>query len=158
VCEGNWVADLELRVRRFRFGPSTLNLQVKVKGPGAVVLPARVISTKNKHLLVIYSIPTRGFTAVVSVFGGTPSNKPFGLKLFAARLVRSLHRSGTHSPIGRIGAHRTGRRFDPTAFRFDLALGDIIEMSRLFRSQSQGLSVLRFTPGFRATKNPAYTG
>jgi hypothetical protein len=43
-------------------------------------LPARAISTKNKHLLVIYSIPTRGFTAVVSVFGGTPPPKPFRCK------------------------------------------------------------------------------
>jgi hypothetical protein len=33
-----------------------------------LALPARAISTKNKHLLVIYSIPTRGFTAAVSVF------------------------------------------------------------------------------------------
>jgi hypothetical protein len=31
---------------------------------------------KNKHLLAIYSIPTRGFTAVVSVFEGTPPAKP----------------------------------------------------------------------------------
>jgi hypothetical protein len=42
--------------------------------------PARAISTKNKHLLVIYSIPTRGFTAVVSVFRGTPPPKPFRCK------------------------------------------------------------------------------
>ena len=37
-------------------------------------------STKNKHLLVIDSIPTRGFTAVVSVFMGTPPKKPFNCK------------------------------------------------------------------------------
>ncbi len=40
------------------------------------MIPAQAISTKNKHLLAIYSIPTRGFTAVVSVFGGTPPPKP----------------------------------------------------------------------------------
>jgi hypothetical protein len=40
-----------------------------LKEPEAfIALPARAISTKNKHLLVIYSIPTRGFTAAVSVF------------------------------------------------------------------------------------------
>jgi hypothetical protein len=57
------------------------------KGPGAANaggvrkdLPAHAISTKNKHLLVIYSIPTRGFTAVVSVFRGTPPPKPFRCK------------------------------------------------------------------------------
>ena len=32
------------------------------------MLPAHAISTKNKHLLAIYSIPARGFTAAVSVF------------------------------------------------------------------------------------------
>jgi hypothetical protein len=41
--------------------------------------------------LVIYSIPTRGFTAVVSVFGGTPPPKPFRCKsrpdTFGARLT-----------------------------------------------------------------------
>jgi len=44
------------------------------------MLPARAISTKNKHLLVIYSIPTRGFTAAVSVFRGTPPPKPLNCK------------------------------------------------------------------------------
>ena len=36
---------------------------------------------KNKHLLAIDSIPTRGFTAVVSVFGGTPPPKPLSCKI-----------------------------------------------------------------------------
>jgi hypothetical protein len=45
-------------------------------------LPAHAISTKNKHLLVIYSIPTRGFTAAVSVFRGTPPPKPFNCKVW----------------------------------------------------------------------------
>ena len=45
------------------------------------MLPARAISTKNKHLLVIYSIPTRGFTAAVSVFRGTPPPKPLICKI-----------------------------------------------------------------------------
>ena len=53
----------------------------KLKGPGAFMLPARAISTKNKHLLVIYSIPTRGFTAAVSVFWGTPPPKPLDCKV-----------------------------------------------------------------------------
>jgi hypothetical protein len=47
------------------------------------MLPARAISIKNKHLLVIYSIPTRGFTAVVSVFRGTPPAKPLICKSVA---------------------------------------------------------------------------
>ena len=52
----------------------------KLRGPGAFMLPAHAISTKNKHLLVIYSIPARGFTAAVSVFGGTPPAKPLKCK------------------------------------------------------------------------------
>ena len=44
-------------------------------------LPAHAISTKNKHLLAIYSIPARGFTAAVSVFEGTPPPKPLNCKI-----------------------------------------------------------------------------
>ena len=67
-------------------GPSTwqedillLNHSREIKRAGSFTLPAHAISTKNKHLLVIYSIPTRGFTAAVSVFGGTPPPKPLKL-------------------------------------------------------------------------------
>jgi hypothetical protein len=52
----------------------------EIKRAGSFVLPARAISIKNKHLLVIYSIPTRGFTAAVSVFMGTPPAKPLNCK------------------------------------------------------------------------------
>jgi hypothetical protein len=60
-------------------------------GPGGIlhcalcilrsIPPARAISTKNKHLLAIYGKPTRGFTAVVSVFWGTPPAKPLDCKI-----------------------------------------------------------------------------
>jgi len=59
----------------------------KLRGPGAFRFPAHAISTKNKHLLAIYSIPTRGFTAAVSVFRGTPPAKPLICKS-KIRLVR----------------------------------------------------------------------
>jgi hypothetical protein len=49
-------------------------------------LPAHAISTKNKHLLVIYSIPARGFTAAVSVFRGTPPPKPLECKSISNHL------------------------------------------------------------------------
>ena len=53
-------------------------------------LPAHAVSIKNKHLLVIYAIPARGFTAAVSVFMGTPPPKPLICKFvsnhFGARL------------------------------------------------------------------------
>ena len=57
-----------------------LNHSRESKRAGSYSLPARAISTKNKHLLAIYSIPTRGFTAAVSVFIGTPPPKPLRFK------------------------------------------------------------------------------
>ena len=90
----------------------------KLKGPGAfLTLPAHAISTKNKHLLVIYSIPARGFTAAVSVFRGTPPTKPFDCKIW-------FWHSGALSRDR--GAHPTGGepRFSRAHFR--LVPGDII--------------------------------
>ena len=59
-----------------------LNHNREIKRAGSVLtLPARAISTKNKHLLVIYPIPTRGFTAALSVFRGTPPPKPLNCKI-----------------------------------------------------------------------------
>ena len=71
----------------------------KLKGPGAFVLSARAISIKNKHLLVIYSIPARGFTAAVSVFGGTPPTKPLKCKSVSNHLGARL-RSRWVDPSG----------------------------------------------------------
>ena len=59
-----------------------LNHNREIKRAGSVITPpARAISIKNKHLLVVYSTPTRGFTAAVSVFMGTPPAKPLNCKL-----------------------------------------------------------------------------
>jgi hypothetical protein len=63
------------------------------------VLPARAISIKNKHLLVIYSIPTRGFTAAVSVFGGTPPAKPLNVKFVSLFLALRLTVHGHTTPV-----------------------------------------------------------
>ena len=71
----------------------------KLKGPGEIALPARAISIKNKHLLVIYSIPARGFTAAVSVFGGTPPTKPLKCKSVSNHLGARL-RSRWVDPSG----------------------------------------------------------
>jgi hypothetical protein len=50
------------------------------------------ISTKNKHLLAIYSIPARGFTAAVSGFEGTPPPKPLNCKIrFASAVIGPRH-------------------------------------------------------------------
>jgi hypothetical protein len=59
--QGPWRGDILL-----------LNHNREIKRAGRVIArPARAISIKNKHLLAIYSTPTRGFTAAVSVFRGT---------------------------------------------------------------------------------------
>jgi hypothetical protein len=85
-------------------GPSTwqedillLNHSRESKRAGSFTLPAHAISTKNKHLLVIYSIPTRGFTAAVSVFWGTPPPKPLECKSWRTQLARFFATDG-HSP------------------------------------------------------------
>jgi hypothetical protein len=60
-----------------------LNHSREIKRAGSdLALPAYAISTKNKHLLAIYSIPTRGFTAALSVFMGTPPAKPLECKFW----------------------------------------------------------------------------
>jgi hypothetical protein len=82
--------------------------------------------------LVIYSIPTRGFTAAVSVFRGTPPPKPLECKFW----------------LNTIGALLCERWADPTGgeprlscARFSFVSVDIIEMSPSFRSQIVHLSL-----------------
>ncbi len=81
------------------------------------MIPARAISTKNKHLLMVYSTPTRGFTAAVSVFRGTPPPKPLKCKI-------GYNRSGSRD--GRLWAHHTGGRPKPAFAKISFAPGDII--------------------------------
>ena len=111
-------------------------------------LPAHAISTKNKHLLVIYSIPARGFTAAVSVFRGTPPPKPLKCKSVSNHLGARL-RSRWADP--------TGEEFLLLCAIFSFATADIIETSLGYRSQTVHLSLPSFTISFRETKNPAYT-
>src|SRR5688572_523490 len=99
-------------------------------------LPAHAISTKNKHLLVIYSIPTRGFTAALSVFRGTLPPKPLECKFWLNTIGALLCERWAY-PIG--GEPRLSRA------RFNFVSVDIIEMSPSFRSQIAHLSLLRFT-------------
>jgi len=107
----------------------------KIKGAGSVLtLPAHAISTKNKHLLVIYLIPTRGFTAALSVFRGTPPPKPFDCKIWL-NTIGALFSDGWRHPTG------WEPRLSCALFRFVLV--DIIEMSLSFHSQIVHLSLLR---------------
>jgi hypothetical protein len=92
-------------------GPSTwqedillLNYNRESKRAGSYSLPAQAISTKNKHLLVIYSIPTRGFTAAVSVFIGTPPPKPLKLNSGITQSARICSADEQNSPVENLGS------------------------------------------------------
>ena len=108
-------------------------------------LPARAISTKNKHLLVIYSIPTRGFTAAVSVFRGTPPTKPLECKSWL-NTTRALLCERWAEPTG--GEPRLSRA------RFSFMSIDIIKMSPSFRSQIVHLSFLDWLSVIQGNKKP----
>jgi hypothetical protein len=98
------------------------------------LLPAHAISTKNKHLLAIYSIPTRGFTAAVSVFRGTPPAKPLNCK-FKIRFTRP------GDTIFRLWADPTGEASLLVLAKFKLPPEDITGMSRYSCSQTVHLSL-----------------
>ena len=92
----------------------------KLKGPEAIALPAHAISIKNKHLLVVYATPTRGFTAAVSVFMGTPPAKPLICKSVSNHLG---------ALISNRWADPTGEAFCSLGTIFDFVLTDIIKTS-----------------------------
>ena len=117
----------------------------KLKGPEAIALPAHAISIKNKHLLVIYSIPARGFTAAVSVFRGTPPPKPSICKSVSIRLG-ARNRSAW--------AHHAGGMPRHSCALIRLALSDIIETSLCYRSQTVHLSLPPFHRQFQGNKKP----
>jgi hypothetical protein len=76
--------------------------------------------------LVIYSIPTRGFTAAVSVFRGTPPPKPLKCKFW-------LNTIGAH--FSDLWAKPTGGEPRLSCALISLAFTDIIEMSLIYNSQ-----------------------
>src|SRR5258707_9299641 len=109
-----------------------LNHSREIKRAGSFTLPAHAISTKNKHLLVIYSIPTRGFTAAVSVFRGTPPPKPLECKFW-------LNTTGAR--FCNRWAHPTGGEPRLSCASFSFVPVNIIKMSPSFRSQIVHLSL-----------------
>ena len=110
-------------------------------------LTARAISTKNKHLLVIYSIPTRGFTAAVSVFMGTPPAKPLDCKI-------RLNTFGAH--FLDLWAEPTGEEPRLSCALISLVFTDIIEMSLIYNSQFVHLLVfiVSFYTAIQGNKKP----
>lgn len=74
---------------------------------GDAELRPRPVTTKNRHLLVIYAIPTRGFMADVSVFRGTPPAKPLNCKTLANASDLFAARRDDTPPAGRPRPSRT---------------------------------------------------
>jgi hypothetical protein len=94
--------------------------------------------------LVIYSIPTRGFTAAVSVFRGTPPPKPLDCKIWldtsgALFCDRWAYPTGGEPRLSCPSSVALLRRVDA---RIPFVSIDIIKMSPSFRSQIVHLSFL----------------
>ena len=135
-----------------------LNHSRESKRAGSVLtLPARTLTgptcqrrprfrTTNKHLLAIYSIPTRGFKAAVSVFRGTPPPKPLDCKIWLNTIGASLRDRWGH-PTG--GEPRLSRAIS------SIVSVDILKMSPSFRSQFVHLLLCDPFPRSGKTKNPA---
>ena len=127
-----------------------LNHNREIKRAGQVFArPARAISIKNKHLLAIYSTPTRGFTAALSVFRGTPPAKP---------LIAKNRVFLPGDTMARSRAHHTGDDSMLVFTKINLSPGDITWMSYFYCSQTVQLSLtaVYFAGSAGKTKNPAY--
>jgi len=110
------------------------------------VLPAHAISIKNKHLLVVYSTPTRGFTAAVSVFMGTPPAKPLICKSVSNHLG---------ALISDLWADPTGEEFCILCAIFSFVLSDIIETSFFLVHRLLLFRLVTFTlPVMQGNKKP----
>jgi len=138
----------------WREGILLLNHNREIEKAGSVIaLPARAILTKNKHLLAIYSIPARGFTAAVSVFVGTPPPKPLNCKSVANRLGARLC-SRWAEPAG--GKPRLSWRlnsFCAIGHHQDVAIFFVIIVHPASRDSPFVAAIHR---QFQGNKNPAY--
>jgi hypothetical protein len=97
---------------------------------------------------VIYSIPTRGFTAAVSVFIGTPPAKPLKCKSVSNHLGGAL--------MSDLWADPTGEEFCILCAIFSFVLSDIIETS-FFSVHSQFTfrsAIHCSTASFQGNKKP----
>src|SRR6185295_13867232 len=105
---------------------------MKVIGPGASrSRPMPFQQRTNTSCYHLSAIPTRGFTAALSVFGGTPPPKPLNCKSWfnhPGALLRDLR------------AEPTGGKPRFSCAIFSFALIDIIETSLCYRSQPDHLS------------------
>jgi hypothetical protein len=124
----------------------------KLKGPGALTHSRPVPFQQRTNTSCYLAIPTRGFTAAVSVFGGTPPVKPLNCncKIRFVLLCAAIFRSW---------AHHAGDDSMLVLVKFMLSLEDIIKMSRYSCSQIVRSLFIAIHPVSSAgkIKNPAYT-
>jgi hypothetical protein len=131
-----------------------LNHNSEIRRAGRkLTVPAHAVSTKNEHLLVIDSIPTRGFTAALSVF---PFDSAMRGSLWATRLSRSKSRLVESNPelVERVLGTPPPKpsRCKNWLNTIGALLCGLIEMSLLFRSQIVHLSFpLAVIPGKHKT-------
>jgi len=126
---------------------STINSQPKVKGRKRHCASGPCHFNKEQTPLAVYSTPTRGFTAAVSVFRGTPPPKPLICKSVSIRLGARNRPAWTHH-VGGTPLH--------SCASIRLALSDIIKTSLCYRSQIVTFRCCHLTVSFREQKNPAY--
>jgi hypothetical protein len=119
---------------------------------------------KEQTPLAVYSTPTRGFTAALSVFGGTPPPKPLNCKSFSKSLGApsrlstwpktkpGLRFGATSARIRPVWTHHIGGTPLHSCTSIRLALSDIIKTSRCYRSQIVTFRCRHFTVSFREQK------
>src|SRR5258706_15543739 len=127
--------------KRLRSGHSVVKSQLrKLKGPGAFPHSRPASFQQRTNTSCHLAMPTRGFTAVVSVFGGTPPPKP---------LICKIRFAISGDVTGHSRAHHTGDDSKLVFAKFSLSPDDITRMSRCSCSQAIRLSLLSFVFQFR---------
>src|SRR5436190_5559913 len=105
----------------------------KLKGPGMSLHSRPMPFQQRTNTSCYLAIPTRGFTAALSVFRGTPPPKPLDCKIWLNTMGALFCERWEHP---------TGGEPRLSCARFSFVSVDIIETSPSFRSQFVHLSLL----------------
>jgi len=129
-------------------------LAMEIKWPGASLHSRPAPFQQRTNTSCYLAIPTRGFTAAVSVFRGTPPTKPLICKIWFCKICFAL----PGDPIDLLQAHHAGNESKLAFAKFRFAPEDIIQMSRCSCSQMAFLSLtaIHSNQPQGKTKNPAY--
>ena len=122
----------------------------KLKSRGTSIKPTLFRFSADVEAILKRRPQTRGFTAAVSVFRGTPPPKPLKCKFVSNQIGARLRSRWADHPTRGIPRH--------SCALIRLALSDIIETSLCYCSQTVHLSLPSFTVRFRETKKPCLHG